>query len=587
MWWVLGRTGTCGRRPAGEAGPRDCGAVAVAVAFRGVVGVSAEGQSADDSWPSNGTNSVPADNAGETAADGGACLPSVSERVAEFREKYGDRAYTPLSESDGQKLRRDVTEADRVDYEVPLKHGEGTVKQSTEMERHALPWIAAVEQFLDSHQSYRDARLRFGKGRPETPEREEFEVSLDDAWGEAYADREYARAKAIEREMEREWGDDYTTVMLTLTASATPDGDHLPPVDHLRSVLDTWSDKTYHALRNTMRSLGYERDEWCYWLQGEPHPGGGENACYGHIHVAVYVRGEVAEGDFHSVIDAHVNNCEYAEFAAHDYTAEDPEERPISVNGDVDNLGSYMAEYAGNYGGDLLERPVEYLAWGAIYWATNSQRARRSQTANDAVRADACRQRYEDPDAEQDHDHGERVEYDDGRGADIVCAGCGSAWGISQDQTLTEARRGGSTGSEGVTTGASERSGAEASPEDKLRSRWPSARAATMTTEGGEVVGFDRPPDWEAEAVIRGSGEDAEEHHVGGGGVDMVALNLPTDDGRDLWDRPEGAKFRCEVCNFATYESDTMKHHVTNHDGEPAEVVSHDFPGRRSGRGEV
>jgi len=545
--------------------------------------MSSSDQPAGGPWPSNQNNSVNGENTGETGSDGGGGLPSVSERVAEFIEEYGDRAYTVLSESDGQKLRREVTEADRVEYEVPLKYGKGTVKQSTEMERHALPWVAAVEQCLESHQSYRDARLRLGKGRPDTPEREEFEVSLDDAWGEAYADREYASAKALEREIEREWGGDYTTAMLTFTASATPDGDHLPPVDHCRSILDTWSDYTYHALRNRMRALGFDREDWMFWVQGEPHDGDGENACYGHVHVAVYVRGQVSASDFHSVIDAHVDNCEYAGFAAHDYTAADPDERPISINSDVNNLGSYMAEYAGAYGGDLLERPVEYLAWGAVYWATNSQRARRSGTANDAIRADACRQRHASPDADQDHDHGEQVEYDDGRGPEIVCAECGGAWGISQEQTLTEARRDDAAEGDGAEPVVADGSGGERGPEERLRGRWPSARSAAAITESGEVVGFDRPPTWEAEAIIRGKGEDAEEHPVGGGGVDMVALNLPTDGGRDLWDRPEGAVFRCQDCNFHTYDDWQMKQHITDHDGDPEETVEHVFPGRREG----
>jgi len=541
--------------------------------------MSSSDQPAGGSWPSNGTNSVNGENAGETGSDGGGGLPSVSERVTEFYEEFGDQAHTVLSESDGQKLRREVTEADRVEYEVPLKYGGGTVKQSTEMERHSLPWGTAAEQFLDRHVSYRDARMRMGKGRPDTPEREEFEVSLNDAWGEAYADREYARAKALEREIGREWEGDYTTAMLTFTASATPDGDPLPPVDHHRSILDTWGDYTYHALRNRMRALGFDRDEWMYWMQGEPHDGDGENACYGHVHVAVYVKGEVTESDFHGVIDAHVENCEYAGFAAHDYTAADPDERPISINSDVDNLGSYMAAYAGAYGGDLLERPIEYIAWGAVHWATNSQRARRSGTANDAIRADACRQRYADPDADQDHDHGEEVGYDDGRGPEIVCAECGGAWGISQEQTLTEARCDDAADDGGAEPVEADESGGERGPEERLLGRWPSARSAAAITESGEVVGFDRPPTWEAEAIIRGRGEDAEEHPVGGGGVDMVALNLPTDGGRDLWDRPEGAQFRCQDCNFHTYSDWQMKQHITEHDSDPEETVEHVFPG--------
>jgi hypothetical protein len=540
-------------------------------------------KAADAPWPSNWKDSVNAENEGEPASGEGGGLPSVSERVSEFIEEYGDRAFTALSETDGQRLRRELTEADRVDYEVPLKYGPGTVEQSMEMERGALPWVAGVEQFLESHESYRDARLRLGKGRPGTPEREAFEVSLNDAWGEVYADREHARAKALEREIEREWDDGYTTAMLALTASATPDGDRLSPVDHLRSISDTWTENVYHTLRNTMRALGFDRDEWAYWIQGEPHPGDGENACYGHIHVAIYVRGEVTESDFHGVIDSHVEHCEYAEFAGHDYTSDNPEVRPISINDDVENLGSYMAEYAGTYGGDLLERPIEYIAWGAVHWATNSQRARRSQTANHAIRADACRQRYANQEADQEHDHGEQVERDDGRGDDIVCSECGRAWGVSQTETLTEARCGDAGEGGGAERVIADGSGGGRGPEGDLRVRWSSARSAAAITGDGEVVGWDRPPTWEPEAIIRGEGDGREEHPVGGGGVDMVPLNLPESDGRSLWDLPEDAVFRCRECNLGTYDERQMKQHVTSHDDNPEEIVNHQFHDGRSG----
>lgn len=88
-----------------------------------------------------------------------------------------------------------------------------------------------------------------------------------------------------------------------------------------------------------------------------------------------------------------------------------------------------------------------------------------------------------------------------------------------------------------------------------------------------EVAGFDRPPEWTAEAVMRGTGDDATEHKVGTGGVDMVDLNLPMVDGRPLWDRPKGHIFRCTACRFSTYEADMMKDHTMKHYPTPPEAV--------------
>lgn len=567
-------------------------------------------QTADDrgdvSWPSNGNNSVNADFGGlsGSVACGTSARPAVAERVAEFEREYPDLARKRLSETDGQKLRRELTEAEYVDYEVELRNGE-TVQGSWEAERRGVAWADAFEAFLESHESYRDARLRIGRGREGTPEHEAFEVSLDDAWGAPYAVREYARAKALEREIEREWGE-YTTVMLTFTASSLgPGGGHRPPVDHLRSLTDTWTEYTYHTLRNTMRRLGFDSDEWCYWSQGEPHPGGGENTCYGHIHVAVYVKGDVSERDFHGVIDTHVEHCEGARFAAHDYTSADPADRPISVNGNVENLGTYMASYAGEEGGELLERSAEYLAWATLHWATNSQRSRRSQWANRAVAADRCRQRYGSDESDQVHDHGEKLRYASGNGREIECAECGSSWGVLQDETIAGARlREGSessptasgtsdapgglsmawpTATEGARVGetVSDRERRERIEAQVARNPGssvpavmgglglpPPARELVEKAVAGESAppppeSFERPARWTAEAVLRGRGEDAEEHSVGrAGGPDMVPLNLPQKGGSGLWERPPGARFRCAECRFSTYNPATMKAHI-------------------------
>jgi len=49
----------------------------------------------------------------------------------------------------------------------------------------------------------------------------------------------------------------------------------------------------------------------------------------------------------------------------------------------------------GGYTGDLLDKPIEYIAWGAVYWSAARRRTSRSQTVNQAIRADRCEQRAE------------------------------------------------------------------------------------------------------------------------------------------------------------------------------------------------
>ena len=53
--------------------------------------------------------------------------------------------------------------------------------------------------------------------------------------------KQYAKMKAFERGAEEDYGEDLTTVLLTLTASTTDaDGEPRPPVEHMRDVLEPW-----------------------------------------------------------------------------------------------------------------------------------------------------------------------------------------------------------------------------------------------------------------------------------------------------------------------------------------------------------
>jgi hypothetical protein len=211
-----------------------------------------------------------------------------------------------------------------------------------------------------------------------------------------YADKQYAKLKDLERGVRADF-EDLHTAMLTLTASSTDDeGNPLPPVDHLDELLESWGPVT-RALRREMEGRRYERLAIL-----EPHKSG-----YIHIHIAVFVDGMIRPETFAPVIDAHLRNCDLAGEDAHQIDPEDddlrgaegyevdptdPDENGVvSVHdvgddrddGELENLGTYLAEYLGTYGDDPLDAPERQQMANALLWATGRQRWRPSNGAQE------------------------------------------------------------------------------------------------------------------------------------------------------------------------------------------------------------
>lgn len=553
------------------------------------------------SWPSKETNSVTASLTGLEENAG-----PIVERVNEFATEYPHLADLPLSEAHGRKLRRIVTEADWekefVDPDHPL---EDSFAVDSLRSRSAGTWLDAIHAFLRAHHEYDGMMARF----EDQQSGDEFDVPLADAWGKEYSKKQYARARALQRQMSggnRPSGgeaapawDDPVTVMLTLTASSVPDGDRLSPVEQMDAIHDAFS---YGGVRDTLRNvmeyhLDLDSEQWGYWLQAEPHGMGtaadpdkdaGLNACYTHIHVGVYFDGagfgdlRPVASEFERVIDKHLEVCDPAGWSAHNYDAIDDylqeDDGCISMNADVGNLGSYLAAYMGGYTEDLLDKPIEYIAWGAVYWSAARQRTTRSQTVNQAIRADRCEQRAENEESGQVDAHGERIRWDDGRGADVVCSCCGSPWTVDQDQ-LDGPPETESALDDDLRWAADAAVPAPEPEQDRsLAERWPSADSAWAYGESprktlirdrvhdyldvhgrdvslpsilahlnidpshrefvGQILDGEMEPD--SEAFDRRSTEpafgyelkaivdrDGNEHEPGGGGVDMVSLELP------------------------------------------------------------
>ncbi|MCG1006054.1 hypothetical protein [Halorubrum lacusprofundi] len=359
---------------------------------------------------------------------------------------------------------------------------------------------------------------------------------------------------------------------------------------------------SYGGVRDTLRNvmeyhLDLDPDQWGYWLQAEPHGMGaasksdedaGLNACYTHIHVGVYFDGgrfddlRPVASEFERVIDKHLEVCDPAGWSAHNYDAIDDylheDNGCISMNADVGNLGSYLAAYMGGYTEDLLDKPIEYIAWGAVYWSAARRRTSRSQTVNQAIRADRCEQRAENEESGQVDSHGERVRWDDGHGADVVCSCCGSPWTIEQDRLDGPPERETALDDDLRWAADAVTSPPETEPGRSLADRWPSADSAWSYGESprkalirervldyldvhgrdvslpsllahlnidpsykefvGEILNGTEQPEFESvdrrrrepqfgyelKAIVDADGN---EHQPGGGGVDMVSLESP------------------------------------------------------------
>jgi hypothetical protein len=191
--------------------------------------------------------------------------------------------------------------------------------------------------------------------------------------------------------------------MLTLTASSAPDGEPLPPVDHLNEL-----DASWEAVRRALaRQLDGRR--WEYLAILEPHESG-----YLHIHLAVFVDGVVRRETFAPVIEAHLRNCDLAGVEAHDLAddstisvrhagaARDGKWNHAQFEGvdhdseTLSELACYLAEYLGAYGEDPLDAPEQVQMSNAVLWATGKQRWRPSNGAQQYMKAYP----KENPDAE-------------------------------------------------------------------------------------------------------------------------------------------------------------------------------------------
>jgi len=235
----------------------------------------------------------------------------------------------------------------------------------------ARPTYAVISEFRDWYNGYLSSHIEY-----DGPEGQTSRTRLENSYQPEYGKRYYAKVKDLERGMERGY-EGLTTVLMTLTASTkNANGGPRCPADHMRDIMDG-----YDAARKQLHKTLNGRN-WEYARVWEPHESG-----YGHLHLAVFVEdggGEpLTPGDFEPVMRSHVANCDPAGWNAHRPDSSD--DSPVSINSDVENLGSYISEYIGIFGEEVLNRPMSEQMFYATCWATGTRRVDFSNGAHDLM----------------------------------------------------------------------------------------------------------------------------------------------------------------------------------------------------------
>jgi hypothetical protein len=268
----------------------------------------------------------------------------------------------PLSVDPGTTLRDEACFVKSDGMSFPLTDD---IEISDDDEVLARPTYRVLNEFADWYDGYRNAHIEY-----EDPDGETVRTQLENSYQPGYAKRYYGKLKDLERGIQRQWAS-VKTVMLTFTAShENAKGNLRCPADHMRDVADGWADarKMVHKVLD-----GFA---WEYARIWEPHNDG-----YGHLHVAIFVEDptdEIEASRFKPVMDSYVSNVRSAGADAH-------ADHAVSVNHDVENLGSYISEYLGAFGEDITERPVSEQLFYAVTWATNTRRLDFSNGAQELI----------------------------------------------------------------------------------------------------------------------------------------------------------------------------------------------------------
>jgi len=353
-------------------------------------------------------SSEPAPGGGDRQGDGWSSRPSMNNRQAGSQGGNGrvsdlrpsdlpeDTAFRPISVQEGTALRDEAILVKDEFGTIPLSMCE---EPAADAELQARPVHRVVNEWRDWYDGYRNAHLEYVG-----PDGETARSPLENSYQPEYGRRYYAKLKDLERGIEREWSD-LVTVMLTLSAtSENAKGGKRCPADHMRDIADGWNTARKH-LHNVLGGF-----EWEYARVWEPHQSG-----YGHMHVAVFVEDpdDAISGEtFRPVMRNYVASVDGAGSEAHGLDSVGLEDA-VSVNREVNNLGTYISEYIGIFGEEPTERPVSEQMFYATCWATGTRRVDFSNGAQDLM----AREHFRRETGLRPSDRGGQA-YDDWRGGE-------------------------------------------------------------------------------------------------------------------------------------------------------------------------
>ena len=303
----------------------------------------------------------------------------------------------PMSVSAGVRLRDEAVAVRTPNgHRVPVDVA--NEEQKEEGDVMARPWYAVLNEWRDWMNSplYQAGHIEFENDLGEIGR-----TKIENSYMESYSARYYARLKDLERGVRRRFGvEDVTTVMLTTSATnENASGGRRCPGDHMREIADGW-DTARKQLPHILE--GYE---YVYARVWEPHQSG-----YGHQHIALFIKDpeeEIEAEQFRPFMRSYTSNVEGAGTEAHSNEACELHDHgggwndavggcddcrcPVSVNDDVENVGSYISEYIGIFGEEALDRPLTEQMFYATCWATNTRRLDFGQGAQDIIKGEEFR----------------------------------------------------------------------------------------------------------------------------------------------------------------------------------------------------
>jgi len=267
-----------------------------------------------------------------------------------------------LTERNGVALREDVRDWYTIEGDLPVT------------------WARAERQFLRYDREARETENVFEN----TETGETAASAVSHRFQPEYREMWYAKFNDLLRAAQDRWPVVHTT-MLGLTASSTPDGDQMAPVDHWQDC-DASNDAVKAALRRVKKELG---DAVTIEFV-EAHPGGGTNDGYLHKHPVIISGQRVPDRLLQKVLNAHVNNSPNATHEAHQIKKAVTRSR-VASRKDADaateevigNLPAYLAGYLLEYGASLEDLPEAQLAGATTMWATGCQSVRPGSRASE------------------------------------------------------------------------------------------------------------------------------------------------------------------------------------------------------------